>query len=241
MVAIKTAGYAAAALAALSLLPASANAQHPRSKDASVTSTVQQTYNKPSFSERFPHVKLYASGEETRGMADSSAKVYDSLRTSLRNSAPEYLSREKLLSALADESPYSSSRHNYTYFEQGAESSDPAPKPRSCGDAKFVLAYLGFNAATVSDTESIVAALGNCKKQGARCKEINPVMRPLVNNGRKVAYPVNILINGWITYEACRQYKAGKSIWLIPAVAGIGFHGTGTVFNLKAALKERKD
>jgi hypothetical protein len=91
-------------------------------------------------------------------------------------------------------------------------------------DKNFYIASAVLTASSVYDLETTFAALKNGAREG------NPIMRPIINAGRPVAYPVNMAINTGIMYLSYRYKKRGNyGWWLLPAVGTIGHTVAGSL------------
>ena len=98
----------------------------------------------------------------------------------------------------------------------------PAKKPVI--DKNFCIASAVLTASTVYDLETTFAGIKNGAREG------NPLMRPIVNAGRPVAYPVNIAIDTGIMYLSYRYKKKGNSgWWLLPVVVTVGHTVAGSL------------
>jgi hypothetical protein len=91
-------------------------------------------------------------------------------------------------------------------------------------DKNFYIASAVLTASSVYDLETTFAALKNGAREG------NPIMRPIINAGRPVAYPVNMAINSGIMYLSYRYKKRGYyGWWLLPTVVTIGHTVAGSL------------
>lgn len=92
-------------------------------------------------------------------------------------------------------------------------------------DTKFWVIAAVTMAAMVMDYEVTFVALD----RGAR--EANPLMRPLVTNGRAVTYGVMVPLHLLMLWSA--HHRRGEDRWWLPLAVSISGHGVGIGFGLR--------
>ena len=105
----------------------------------------------------------------------------------------------------------------------------PAAPPR-VADTGFYLVAAAAVASTAFDIQSTIDALDRC----SRCREGNPIMKPVVDAGPVAMYAVGMAITGgllWISYEMKKSHPESLNWLALPAVytigrTAVGFHNS---------------
>ena len=94
--------------------------------------------------------------------------------------------------------------------------SSPALAKKKTIDKKFILANGFMVSGIIFDVESTYL----CTSTG-KCREANPLMRPLLDKGRPTMYAVQGAFAGLIIYSSYDLKRGGSKIWwLLPVIVG---------------------